>query len=312
MMKKIVLTILFSLFTVMILLAQIPDLKVEKITPLTSLDQGEFFFPKLTPDGGKIVFTGPKFHGLFVMDLENKKIEALNEDDGAGYEFQISGDGKYVIYRQFEFKNKRKFYTLKKQNLRDKQVTIIEKEVRELSPPRMVKNSLLYLKDEQPVKVNLQPALNKTVNAGGKAVFIKSGKIVLIDNGEIKELAPLGDGIYIWPELSPDGQKIVFTFAGDATYICDLNGEILTKIGYANAPTWSPDGKWIAYMVDHDDGHFYTDSEIFISAADGSKKIQITDTADIIEMYPNWGADISKLVFSSNSGQIFLAKLKQD
>jgi len=313
-MKK---TIYFTLlvFLMMAILPAQQTLKVERIEALTQKEQGEFSFPKLTPDGSKVIFSGPKFTGLFMFDLEKRTIETLNNEVGAGYEFQISDDGQFVVYRSFTFKKGRKFYSLKKQNLLDRSVSVLEKESRELSPPRVVNGKIIYLRNDTPLKIDISssPQLQKTTTSFSRSVFVRKRTIVLVEGDRQRELKPLGEGIYLWPRLSPDGSKLLFTFAGDGTYISDLEGNILTRIGYANAPVWSPDGQWIAYMVDHDDGHIYTDSEIFISSVDGKQKIQLTNTKDIIEMYPNWGSkELTKLVFSSLNGQIFLATLKTE
>ena len=311
-MKRTAVILLLILFQIFSLFAQ-QKLKVIKVEPLTGKEQGEFYFPQLTPDGSRIIFTRSRFTGLFVFDLSTGKIQTLNDEIGAGYDFQISPDGQFVVYRSFSFKNGRKYYSLKQQNLQDKTVTVLEKESRELSPPRILGNRVVYLRNEQPLVKTVSPKLQKTNVASGKTVFVRNRTIIVVDGLNKRELKPLGDGIYLWPRLSPDGTKLVFTFAGDGTYISDLEGNILTRIGYANAPVWSPDGKWIAYMVDHDNGHFYTDSEIFISSADGKQKIQVTNTKNVIEMYPNWGSkDLNKLVFSSLQGQIFLATLKSE
>lgn len=305
-------TVIFLMILIMtsVLLAQQGKIEVQGIKTLTMPQEGPFFFPKLTPDGERVLFSGPRFYGLYLMDLRSGKMETLNRDNGAGYEYQINNDGQYVLYRSIQFLNKRKYYTLKKQNLNTKKIQIIERDVRDLTPPRIVQNRALYLKNGQPQMVEIIPSLQKQKTDEVKSVFIQNRKIVLITDGDEKILTPLGEGIYIWPRLSPDGQRIVFTYAGDATYICDLDGNILAKIGYANAPVWSSDGKWIAYMVDHDDGERFTDSDIFVSSADGKEKFRITNTPNVIEMYPNWGSRLSKLVFASNKGQIFLATLK--
>ncbi len=287
-------------------------LKVEKVITLTTPQQGFFFYPKLTPDGQKVLFTGPRFKGLYLLDLSNRQITDLNNEDGAGYEYQIGPEGKYVYYRTSTFKHYKKYYSLKRQSLTDRTVQVLEHQVRNLQPPEIRQGVLIYLKEARPVQKALMPVLKKSPAVQARAVFVGDKNMIVAENGSEKILAPLGEGRYIWPRLSPDGTKLVFTLAGDATYVCDLDGNILSKIGYANAPTWSPDGQWIAYMVDHDNGDYFTDSEIFISGADGKKKIQVTDTPDIIEMYPDWGASLDRLVFASNRGQIFMATLKSE
>ena len=89
----------------------------------------------------------------------------------------------------------------------------------------------------------------------------------------------------------------------------DLQGNILAELGKANAPQWSPDGKWIVYMYDVDDGHQLRESEIWISAADGSVKKQITNTNDRKEIYPSWKNKISEILFSDDRGVVYKAIL---
>ena len=141
-------------------------------------------------------------------------------------------------------------------------------------------------------------------------VYIRDRKIVLVTDGREKILEPLGEGIYVWPSLSPDGQRLLFTKAGEGTFISDLNGNIIEDLGYANAPQWSPDGEWIAYMKDIDEGHRFVESDIFIRSTADSETIKITNTTDTIEMHPSWGNENRRIVFTSAKGQIFMAELK--
>lgn len=306
---KKIMTVL--LITFGMLSAQNGSLSVVNVKALTNPQQGAFYFPKFMPDNQNILFSGPRFTGLYRMDLKTKRIEQLTAENGAGYEYQISPDGKYVIYRSIQMENRRNYYSIKKLNLADKkEITVVEK-ARDLTPPHLTGNTILFLKNNVPQKMTIgTQILHKTGSLDEKAVFIHDRKIVLLNNGQEKVLQPLGPGIYIWPRLSPTGDRLLFTYAGDATYVCDLDGNILAKIGYANAAEWSPDGKWIAYMVDKDNGDYFTASEIYISDATGKQRLQVTNTPNIIEMYPNWSSDLSKLIFASDNGQIFMATLK--
>ncbi|MBL7067648.1 MAG: PD40 domain-containing protein, partial [Candidatus Marinimicrobia bacterium] len=101
----------------------------------------------------------------------------------------------------------------------------------------------------------------------------------------------------------------LFTLAGAGTFITDLEGKIQAQLGIANAPKWSPDGKWIVYMVDEDDGHVITASDIWAVSADGKTRIQLTKTSEIHEMYPAWSPLMDKIVFDTNSGKIIIMNI---
>jgi len=141
-------------------------------------------------------------------------------------------------------------------------------------------------------------------------IYIENRKIVLIKDGEKNLLEPFGKGIYIWPSLSPDGTKLLFTKGGKGTYISDLQGNILQEIGYANAPKWSTDGNWLVYMKDHDDGTDFTASDIFVYSVKDKKEYRITATDDRIEMYPSWNEEMTKIVFETTIGIIYIAEIE--
>ena len=144
----------------------------------------------------------------------------------------------------------------------------------------------------------------------GKVIDTGNSNLVLYEDGNTVTLNLSEESRYLWASLSPDQSKILFTKAGEGTFISDLQGNILLELGNANAPHWSPDGNWIVYMDDKDNGYYYTASEIFVVSADGSKKYQITDTDHEIEMYPQWAPDMNGLIFHTITGIIKIAHLE--
>jgi Tol biopolymer transport system component len=103
---------------------------------------------------------------------------------------------------------------------------------------------------------------------------------------------------YDWnPRWSPDGRRLVFeTTRNDGPenhvknggyrdiYVMDGNGENqvnLTKGTYGHSPSWSPDGKRIAYMAKRG---------IWVMNADGSEKQNITDS-NTRDSEPVWSPD---------------------
>ncbi len=306
-MKRILL--LFLLCIQMICFAQ--RISVVETTEVRVLNSNECYYPKLNQDNSKLFFTTANFKGLYSLDLASGKTETITENLGAGYEFTFTGKN-HVIYRISQFDEsglKRNQFLIDKNLELNKEITLANG--KDLSTPQALNSDQLVYSVNGKISSSGNSSLSKNADAlSAPAVFVENTKIVLWNNGTSKVLDPVEDGNYIWVSLSPDKTKILFTSAGKGTFISDLNGKVLFELGYANAPKWSPDGKWVLYMVDKDNGRQVISSDIFISSIDGKTKYQITNTEDIFEMYPEWSYDMSTIVCHSYDGRIFMTKLK--
>jgi len=102
------------------------------------------------------------------------------------------------------------------------------------------------------------------------------------------------------PDISPDGQQIVFTSNQTETgnnniFIQDGSG---TVRNLTNDPAtdewarWSPDGQQIVFDSNRDSGVF----EIYVMNADGSSPTELT-SPPILGRYPSWSHDGRQIVF---------------
>jgi Tol biopolymer transport system component len=286
-------------------------ISVVETKKIIGAETGEFYFPKFSPDGTKIFITGKSYNGLYSFNLNDGTINKINDDAGAGYEFKISEDGNYICFRNDKFINGRKFSSLKYTDLRNGKTVTVENETRNLSVPLLVKDGKIIYALNDIIKQS-EPGTNSPERTQS-FVYSENSKIILVSGGTKKILTPLGEeGHYIWPALSPDKTKILFTYSGRGTFISDLDGKIISDLGYANSPVFSPDGKWILFMKDEDDGNKYTSSDIYIKSSDGSREFQLTNTENQIEMYPDWAPDGKRIVFHSDNGEIFIMNLRID
>jgi Tol biopolymer transport system component len=299
--------IFMILMCTQLLLAQ--TVSVSKITKMIQKSSGEFYYPKFNPDDTKILLTSENYKGLWIYDLNSKDISQLNYYNGSGYSSVFSEDGSKLIYRADEFLGRKKYSSLIIQEIKSGDETVIEQNIRNLSAPEILSNGqIFYTKDFNAGIFDHQT--NQPVLKGITATvaYTENSNIALYSK-EKKYLQPFGENHYIWVSISPQEDRILFTVPSKGTFISDLKGKILVELGYANAPKWSADGNFIAFMVDKDDGHQITGSEIFVATADGKQKFAITNTADIAEMHPNWSQSGNKLVFNSVNGEIFIAEL---
>jgi len=98
------------------------------------------------------------------------------------------------------------------------------------------------------------------------------------------------------PAWSPDSQSLIFTCGGllDDDYqkdICavDLDGSHLRRLTETSDdelwPTWSPDGKYIAFTRE---GTSSNAGDVFIMSASGESPTNITDSPDADEVFSFW------------------------
>ncbi|MEO8398845.1 MAG: hypothetical protein ABI550_03410 [Ignavibacteriaceae bacterium] len=303
------LTILIFIFTLNFLFAQN---EIKKITEITNHNDGEFYYPKFSGDDTKIFFTTSNFQGIYYYDLNDRIIKTVTDEIGSGYEYSLSQDNKIIYYRVDNYIDGRKYSSIKSKSLTDLQTEILISDKRDLSTPKVLQNGEVAYNLQNKLEISSSKNIKNVLSQNDVLVFIEDSKIALYENGVKKILAPKGAGNYIWPSVSPNKTKLLFTLAGKGTYVSDLNGNIISELGYANAPQWSQDSKWIIYMVDKDNGEYVTSSDVFIIPVDGKTNIQLTNTSDVFEMYPQINKAGKKFVCNTYDGQILLFELTRD
>lgn len=107
-----------------------------------------------------------------------------------------------------------------------------------------------------------------------------------------------------WPALSPDGKRVVFSSL-NKLWIMDLPSGTPKRLTDSKTgefmPTWSPDGRYVAYVTWSRDG-----GQIFRVSPDGGRPEQLTRRAAYYAL-PVYTPDSQKIVFGSGatSDQLF-------
>ncbi len=304
MIKRVLSVIVLFLWTVS---GGAQTISVLDVQPVTSPEEGGFYFPHFSPDDSKVLCTGETYHGLWVKDLTSGTLTQVSDRAGAGYEPVWSPNGETIYFRTRAQVKRRLQYHLHAYGVASGISNTVAGPVRSLSVPMRTPAGTVVAQQGDVLRTVDNRSLRKAVpNIKDRVVVAQNREMIVVEGTQKRTLTPMGRRHYIWPRLSPDGSKLLFTVAGVGTYISDLKGTVLVDLGTANAPRWSPDGRYVAYMKDRDDGYRITESEVMVATADGSYHMSLTRTEDRIELYPVWSHDGNKIAYHTSEGQIFV------
>ena len=277
-MKKIFL----SLALAVSMMASAQVFEVGQLTKLNTPTDTDVKVAGVSADGSYVLITSGSNQGLRRYDVATGKTTTISTAAGAGYNVQISNDGQELVYRESSFD---------KQGLRKNNI---------------VRHNLTTVKTTTIAKGqrDMMAMANTSANV---SVSINDRKIVLTKNVKNIVLAPNGSReSYIWPSISPDGQKLCYYVCGNGCWVSNLDGSGKQYIGRdCRAAQWY-DNNTIVAMADEDDGHFTTASAIVAYTLDGKKQVLTNDS--MIAMYPYVANNL--IVFSSLEGETYMLNVK--
>ena len=278
-MKKTMLCVAVCLIS---LAASAQVLEVVSMQKLPIPAKAEMKVAGVSPDGDYILLTSGSNKGLQRYDIASNTMTTLSEAEGAGYNVQVSKDGKEVVYRETSIgKDKLRKHSIIRKNFATKKESIIARAQRSVS--RMATSDNLI------------------------SASIENRLIILKRNGLTTTLAPNGmNESYIWPSVSPDGTKLCYYVCGNGCWVSNIDGSNPQYIGHkCQAAQWYDNNTLVA-MATYDDGHFTTASSIVAYTLDGKKQVLTND--DMIAMWPY--ATQNAIVFSTIEGETYMLNVK--
>lgn len=111
--------------------------------------------------------------------------------------------------------------------------------------------------------------------------------------------------------LSPSSKRALFSARGEIFTVPEEKGEVrnITQTPTIREiyPTWSPDGKWIAYLSDRT-GEY----ELYIRAQDGTgEDKRITTDGKCYRFHPVWSPNSEKLLYSDKKLRLFYVDIDE-
>lgn len=231
--------------------------------------------PALSPDGACVVYSnGTSLIKTMLATGVSEKIC----DGEALYGIKFSRDGESVSWIRPEFdENRRRYVSLEKVDVRSNKTETV------VSRQRSIRGR----------KQTNQP----TPEAG-----IYRGHL-MVDGTAID---PQGKGSYLWPDVSPDGTKIVYWCVGQGCFVSNIDGSAPVHIGGMRAAVWIDDTT-LAGMYDRDNGETITESRLAVCDLDSGEKEFFTPD-DMISLYPSAGE--GRIVFTDAEGNLYYIDIK--
>lgn len=271
--------------------------------------------PCWSPDGLHIAAAGGNYGSIWLYTVATGQWRKLIEENGVGWEFDWSPDGKKIAFRSNMLAGRRKQTTIKIADIASGHAEQLIDYTRNISSPKWVTQDMVAFLIENRM-VSFSASLKKqtspaTVPMGKNVCFISGDALMMLKNGQgTKTETPLG-GMTFNASFSPDGSRLLFEKTGGKIYWQRVSDDSLKFIANGEMPAWSPDGKWIAYANPKDDGHQFISSDIFACDAGGERHFQLTDTADELEMHPYWSPD-GRAIACDSEGKIILLNLETE
>lgn len=256
----------------------------------------------ISPQGDYLLLTDASNQGLAKYDLRTSTTTTLSTAPSAGYDVKISQDGQTVVYREASFdKNHFRHVALQSKNLTSGASQQLVAPTRDLQGVAVEGATAAYV-NKGKMKAKALGTAKAAVPA--PVLSINNRQLMITRDGKTTVFSPNGtDQSYIWESVSPDGTKALYFVMGHGTYVCNIDGTGVKKIGNMRAPKWW-DNNTIVGMMDYDDGEAVYASTIVAADLNGNNQT-LTDGSQIA-MYPEVSPASGKIVFSTPAGEAYI------
>ena len=253
---------------------------------------------QLSPDGKWAVISHQSSMGLDKIDLSTNKLTRIS-DTGNGFDLKISGDNSTVIFRESNYgTDKRRYTTLKSVNISTGATKVVSPTTRD---------TRVFATDAaKALKANAGTFVGE---ASRPVASINRGSMYITQNGITTLVAPQGvEGkSYLWPQVSPDGKKILYFVVGEGCFVCNIDGSNPVAQGVLRASVWYDNNTIVG--MDHKDDGVKTTSSKLIAKRINSSTTQVLTTSSVKAMYPSVGAN--NISFVTPQGEFFVLNISK-
>lgn len=283
---------LFALCCVISMNAQIAEIK--STVPLLNGVESNMYFPVLSEDGQKLLFTSDNFTGLKMYDFNDNVTIKISDEVRAGFDAVFSPAGDMVYYVAQHNINGRNMRQVKSYDVKSKAIKAVSPIGRYVSRPASLKGGVTAVVDGKSI----------TTAKNTLSVRTEGSKLYITRNGIEQAFSPVESYAgYLWASLSPDKTKVLFFAAGKGAYVVDLNGNIVAELGNYESPVWFGNDCVVAMNAKHN-GYQHISSQIVMMKVDGSAFQELTKP-ESMAMNPTASFEAKKIVYNTIDGRLY-------
>ena len=248
-MNKALLTLVISAAT---LVAGAQVVEVESLTRV-SLDGISVDKPRISPDGAFAVLSTNTDNALYRVDLATGASTKV-ADQGMANDLTFSPDGSTIVFKTSETRdNHLRYYSVQMVDLTDGYTRSLSKPARHCAQFSISPAGVLSLSENGRYSAR-NMAGQKVKTPGLPVVSIHYGHLELTTpDGKTVTLDPQGRGSYLWPQLSPDGTRILYYMVFHGCFTCNLDGSDVRPLGDISGARWINNDAVVGFR-DYDDG----------------------------------------------------------
>ena len=311
-MKKIF--YIYLLITISFIIPVNGQFKVLNTEKLISEDGQIFMSPVWSPDASMIAFTSAGYKGIWIINLQTKNVKLITDETAAGFAFKWSDDSKSILTRVARYEGIRRYNAVKIFNVETGESSLLT-DYRTMMPglPEFASaDEKIFIYGRNQLEIfdsGIEAKPVKKLNASQKIVYLRDDKIAVEDltTNELDVFEPVKSARVLNIQVSPDDNKIAFEIIGGNMYSMNVDGTGLLDLGIGYRPNWSPDNRYIVYMITEDDGHQILSTDIYTIKIDGTEKTNLTNSDNKLEMNPTWSPDGKKIAYDVfDEGAIYI------
>lgn len=283
------------------------------ITPQEDL----YMAPVWSPQGHTLAVTGSHYSGIYLVDFPEGDVVQLSDDPAAGFGMSWNADGTEIAARIARYENRRRYNAVAIFDA----ITGEKRVVSDFSPklagtPRWTgDNQQVYLSGGREFQLfTVNPSLRKASSTiPREQVVYTTNERIKVRNAGLDEDAVVqtAQGRILNLNSNPDGSKLVYEVMGGSMWVVNSDGSDPVDLGAGDSPVLNPDGTRIAYAVTTDDGHRFLSADIYVVNADGTGRVNLTNSDATMEVHPTWSPDGRYIAYEvMSTGRIMVQEVR--